>query len=79
MKKETLGGTRMIKIESPYPEYRLTLAWRRDQDGQSIRAFLVASEPGKEDRLLQSSSHPGLDLHQALESALTNFFEERSI
>jgi len=53
-----------------YPEYRLTLVWRSDEDGNGIRTYLEC-----EGQLLQGSFHPTLDLHDALEAALTNFFE----
>ncbi len=62
----------MITIPYPtYPEYRLTLVWRADKDGNGICAYFEL-----DGKMMQSSFHSTLDLHEALESALTHFFEE---
>lgn len=54
--------------EPIYPEYRLTLVWRADEDGHGIRAYL-----SKEGREVQSSFHPTLNLCEAVEAALSNY------
>lgn len=59
-----------------YPEYRLTLVWRADADGNGIRTYLSRVEAGGDPEVeLQASFHPTLDTLRAVEAALTNFFE----
>jgi hypothetical protein len=61
--------------ESKFPEYRLTVTWRADADGNGIRCFLEHCVPGREPEALQTSFHPELNIIYAVESALTQFFE----
>jgi len=58
-----------------YPEWRLTLVWRADEDGNGTRTYLSRAEPDKEPEELQASFHPVLNLLEAVDSALTEFFE----
>ena len=64
--------------EATYPEYRCTLVWRADADGQFVRVYLSHHVPGQEPQHLQSSAHPNTNLLEVLESALTEFFERRT-
>jgi len=59
-----------------YPEYRLTLVWQADADGNGVRVYFERWEPDGVVRHLQTSFHPVLDLHEAVERALTHFFAE---
>lgn len=58
-----------------YPEYRLTLVWRADADGNGVRAYLV-SHDGSTVTDLQASWHPGANLVDAVEAAMDKFFME---
>jgi hypothetical protein len=62
--------------EPIYPEYRLTLVWRRDEDGMGVRAYLVAVEPDKPDQPLIAHWHPSLNVLEAVEFILTEFFKK---
>ena len=57
-------------VPAPPDNYELTLRWRADADGNGIHATL--SRAGN---VAQVSFHPKLELHEAMESALTQFFE----
>ena len=59
-----------------YPEYRCTLVWRSDADGNGTRVYLAHIRPEEEEQPLQTSFHPILDLQEALDRALTQFFEK---
>jgi len=61
---------KVLPRKSTYPEYRLELSWRADKDGQCIHTRLYRG-----DEFLQDGLHSTLDLHEALEAAMTNFFE----
>lgn len=55
--------------QADYPEYRLTLCWRSDADGNGVRCFLE-----HESEMLQASFHPTLNLPEAVEAAMDSFF-----
>ena len=52
-------------------EYKLTLTWRADKDGNGIK-----TELSRAGQMLQSGFHQTLDLHAAMEDAMTQFFEQ---
>lgn len=58
-----------------HPEYRVTLIWRNEDNGNGTVVHIEAFDPVEEPKFLQASFHPTLDLHEALESAMTSFFE----
>ena len=71
-----LPGGWWSKIPDPtYPEYRLTVIWRSDRDGNGIRCYLEVHKPTEPIQALQDSFHPTLNMLEAVESALTEFFE----
>ena len=63
-------GVLVANRKSEMDEYKLTLTWRADQDGNGIK-----TELSRAGQVLQVSFHPTLDLHAAMEAAMTNFFE----
>lgn len=59
------------------PEYRLTLVWRSDADGNGTRAYLEHWLPDGSIAELQASFHPILDLCETVERAMDHFFEDK--
>ena len=59
-----------------YPEYRLTVVWRADVEGNGIRCYLHKHEPEIEldPTTLMASFHPVLNILDAVERHLTEFF-----
>ena len=66
--------------EPLFPEYRLILVWRSDQNGNGIRAYLSHVAPSGKTEDLQTSFHPcSMSIEDCVSAVMNEFFGPRSI